>query len=85
MKRAATVCIAVEFARLKVAYTISDVLTNFENDAQDWLLTCRTFDSLVTILKSAKERKPENSPPPVFVGLSTPRSRQMKKDTRHRP
>ncbi|KAF9084455.1 hypothetical protein BGX29_002544 [Mortierella sp. GBA35] len=47
MKRADTVCIA---------YTVSDVLTGFEDDARDWLLVCRTFDSLVTTLKSAKER-----------------------------
>ncbi|KAF9181537.1 hypothetical protein BGZ51_005375 [Haplosporangium sp. Z 767] len=85
MKRADTVCIAMEFAKLKIAYTISDILTDFEDDARDWLLVCRTFDNLVTTLKSAKERKLENPPPPVFVGLRTPRSRHMKKDTRHRP
>ncbi|KAF8938415.1 hypothetical protein BGZ58_000939 [Dissophora ornata] len=30
MKRAGTVCIAVEFAKLKIACTVSDVLTDFE-------------------------------------------------------
>ncbi|KAF9124952.1 hypothetical protein BGW39_007783, partial [Mortierella sp. 14UC] len=85
MKRADTVCIAVEIARLKIAYTLSDILTDFEDDARDWLLVCRTFDSLLTTLKSAKERKSENSPPLVFVGLRTPRSRHMKKDSRRRP
>ncbi|KAF8925214.1 hypothetical protein BGZ58_001004 [Dissophora ornata] len=84
MKRADTVCIAVEIARLKIAYTISDILTGFEDHALDWLLVCRTFDSLVTTLKSAKERTLANPPPPVFAGLTTPRSRHMNKDTRRR-
>lgn len=85
LKRTDTVCIAVELARIQIAYTISEVLTGFEDDARDWLLVCRTFDSLMATLKSAKKRKSENPPPPVFVGLSTPRSRHMKKDTRRRP
>ncbi|KAF9907473.1 hypothetical protein EC991_010939 [Linnemannia zychae] len=82
MRRADTVCVAVEFARLKIAYNISDVLTNFEDDARDWLLICRTFDNLVTMLQSAKLRKSEHPPPAVFAGLCTPRSRYMKEDTR---
>ncbi|KAG0219497.1 hypothetical protein BGX31_011298 [Mortierella sp. GBA43] len=85
MMRADTVCVAVELARLKIAYSISDVLTSFEDDARDWLLLCRNFDSLVTMLKSAKERPLETTPPAVFVGLSTPRSRHMKQDTLSRP
>ncbi|KAF9090663.1 hypothetical protein BGX27_002200 [Mortierella sp. AM989] len=85
MRRADTVCITVEIARLKIAYTVSDILTKFEDNVQDWLLVCRTFDNLVTMLKSATERKLENLPSPVFVGLSTPRSRHMMKDTRYRP
>lgn len=56
MNRADTVCIAMEFARLKITYAVSDVLTDFEDDTRDWLLVCRTFGSLVTTFKSAKER-----------------------------
>ncbi|KAG0247977.1 hypothetical protein DFQ27_001318, partial [Actinomortierella ambigua] len=81
MLRADTVCVALEFARLKIAYTISDVLSNFEDDARDWLLVCKTFDNLVTTLMSAEKRKSEHLPPAVFVGLSTPRSRHMREDT----
>ncbi|KAK3811774.1 MAG: hypothetical protein J3Q66DRAFT_442642 [Benniella sp.] len=85
MMRADTVCVAMEFARLKIAYSISNVLTDFEDNARDWVLLCRNFDSLVTMLKSAKDRPLKTPSPAVFVGLSTPRSRHMKQDTHRRP
>ncbi|KAG9067044.1 hypothetical protein KI688_012956 [Linnemannia hyalina] len=84
MRRSGTVCVAVEIAKIKIAYTISDVLAGFEEDVRGWLLVDRTFQNLVSTLKSAMPRKPHSPPPPVFAGLRTPRSRRMSRDT-HRP
>lgn len=81
MRRAGTLCIAAELAEIKIAYKLPDVLTDFEDSARDWVIVCQTFDNLLTTLKGAKPRK-SDSPPPVFVGISTPRSRHMKQDTR---
>ncbi|CAO3568897.1 unnamed protein product [Mortierella alpina] len=81
MRRLGTVCVAVEMAKIKIAYTISDVLTGFEEGVQGWLLVDRTFQNLVSTLQSALPRKPDSLPPPVFAGLSTPRSRRMSRDT----
>ncbi|KAG0372218.1 hypothetical protein BGX24_000539, partial [Mortierella sp. AD032] len=53
------VCMQVA-ARLKIAYIDADILGEFEDGAQDWLLVCRTFDNLVTTLKLAEERESEN-------------------------
>ena len=84
MRRLGTVYAAAKVAEIKIAYTISDVLTEFEKDVSSWLLADRIFQDLVSTLQSAKPRKP-NSPdmPRVFAGLSTPRSRRMSKDTSH--
>ncbi|KAG0196509.1 hypothetical protein BGX33_001570 [Mortierella sp. NVP41] len=84
MRRSGTVCVAVEMAKIKIAYTISDVLAGFEEDVRDWLFVDRTFQNLVSTLQSAMPRKSHSPPPPVFAGLSTPRSRRMSRDT-HRP
>ncbi|KAF9363291.1 hypothetical protein BGX34_004453 [Mortierella sp. NVP85] len=82
MRRSGTVCIALKVASIKIAYTISDVLVKFEEDLPSWLLIDRTFRNLVSTLQSAIPRKRNSSPPPVFAGLSTPRSRRMSSDTR---
>ncbi|KAF9427828.1 hypothetical protein BGZ94_004082 [Podila epigama] len=66
----------------RLANTACGALAQFEDDAHDWLIVCRAFDNLVATLKSAKERKAGMPLPPVFIGLSTPRSRHMKKDTK---
>ncbi|KAF9346777.1 hypothetical protein BGX34_003615 [Mortierella sp. NVP85] len=84
MRRLGTVYAAVKVAEIKIAYTISDVLTEFEKDVPSWLLVDRIFQDLVSTLRSAKPRKSDSpTAPPVFAGLSTPRSRRMSKDTRH--
>ncbi|KAG0298588.1 hypothetical protein BGZ97_004008, partial [Linnemannia gamsii] len=45
MRRSGTVCVAVEMAKIKIANTISDILTGFEEDVRDWLLVDRTFQN----------------------------------------
>jgi hypothetical protein len=84
MKRSGTVCVAVEISKIKIVYTLTDVLVWFEEDVRGWLVVDRTFQNLVSTLQSAVPRKSGSPPPPVFAGLSTPRSRRMSRDT-HRP
>lgn len=61
MGRLGTVCVAVEMAKIKSAYTISDVLAGFEEDVRGWLLVDRTFQNLVSTLQSAVPRKPDGT------------------------
>ncbi|KAF9119789.1 hypothetical protein BGX30_003617 [Mortierella sp. GBA39] len=72
MRRSGTVCVAVEMANIKIAYTISDVLAGFEEDVRGWLLIDRTFQNLVSTLQSAMPRK-AHSPPPLSSQGSAPR------------
>ncbi|KAF9900746.1 hypothetical protein EC991_006919 [Linnemannia zychae] len=69
MRRSGTVCVVVEVAKIKIAYTISDVLAGFEEDVRSWLLVDRTFQNLISTLQSALPRKANNPPPPVFASL----------------
>ncbi|KAG0318657.1 hypothetical protein BGZ99_005557 [Dissophora globulifera] len=54
MRRSETVCVAVEMAKIKFAYTISDVLVGFEEDVRRWLLVDRTFQNHSSVSNATK-------------------------------
>ncbi|KAK3817799.1 MAG: hypothetical protein J3Q66DRAFT_190688 [Benniella sp.] len=85
MKRAGPLCLATELAKIKIAYTLSDILTDFEDSARDWAIVYRTFDKFLTTLKAAKPRGSLNRP--LFMrGKNTLPPRLMhQNNTRRQP
>ena len=83
MRRAGPLCIATELAKIKIAYRLSDILTDFEDSARDWGIVCRTFDNLLTTLSATKPRG-SALPPLAFQGINTLRSRHMQQNNNTR-
>ncbi|KAG0246577.1 hypothetical protein BGX31_000555 [Mortierella sp. GBA43] len=82
MMRCGTVCVASPIGGLTIAYTLDEILKGFEDDCNTWITVCNVFDSLVDSLAAARVRVDSKPGPPVFVGLTTPRSRHMMSDTK---
>lgn len=83
MTRCGAVYVEIRIGRIIMAYTLDDVHKEFEDDCNTWISVCRVFDSLLASLAAARLRADGEPGPPVFLGLATPRSRHIKKDTRH--
>lgn len=84
MMRCGSVCVASRIGQLTIAYTFDQVLHRFEDDCRMWITVCNVFDSFVASLVASKLRKDDETGPSVFLGLTTPRSRHMMRDTMRR-
>ncbi|GJJ74901.1 hypothetical protein EMPS_07259 [Entomortierella parvispora] len=79
LHRIGTVCVAARICTMKILYTLSDALS-FEDEVIQWITLEKTFSHTATTLNGATHRREDTAPPSCFVGLKTPRSRNMSTD-----
>jgi len=76
MRRCGTICIASRLCEFDIVFCLDDLLTKFEDHVQDWILVTNVFESMLDLLREAKPRK-DTPLPRCFVGIATPRARNM--------